>query len=266
MPILKAAGYLGDTAANKFGRVRQAIAFAGSAGEAVWDALSHPRRARWREVIYVMDNCGTRAVPIVFLICLLVGVVLAYNAGLQLMKLGSEVYLCDSIGVAMVKEFGPLMVAIIATGRSGSAFAAEIGTMKGNDELDALTTFGLEPHRFLSAPKILGMIVVQPVLTLIGSAAGLLGGYLIASLMCKIPVAVYCQRVGDAVTMAHLCEGLVKSMAFAVAIAIIGCLRGAQASGDALGVGRGTTSAMVTGLFWVIILDTLCNFLANVLY
>ena len=105
---------------------------------------------------------------------------------------------------------------------------------------------------------------MQAVLTLIGSAAGLLGGFLIASLMCKIPVAVYCQRVGDAVTIAHLGEGLVKSKAFAVAI--IGCLRGAQASGDALGVGRGTTSAMVTGLFWVIILDTLSNFLANVLY
>jgi phospholipid/cholesterol/gamma-HCH transport system permease protein len=235
------------------------ITFVGEMTSVLFRALLRPAKIRWRETFYYMDMCGADALPIVTLICFLMGLILGFQAAAQLKKFGSELLVADLVGCSIVKELGPLMVAMIATGRAGSSFAAEIGTMRVNEEVDAMVTMGFIPHRFIAVPKILAMVVVMPLLTVFGDIVGVIGGMIVGVYHLNIPIITYYNRTISAITPMFFVEGIFKSVVFAILIAGIGCLRGFEAKSDAQGVGRAATSAVVSGIFLIVLADTVCT-------
>lgn len=228
------------------------IAFIGAVTRSLFRGAG---RLRWREVWYYLDLCGVRSLGIVLLLCYLLGLILGFQAAIQMRKFGTEIYVADLVGYAILKELGPLMVAMIATGRAGSAFAAEIGTMKVDEEVEALQTLGINVERFLVLPKLLALLVALPVLTVFGDVAGLLGGMTVGVLMLELPLSAYYLRTVEALEPLVFVLGTAKSLVFAVLIVLTGCWCGLQAQRDAQGVGRGATSAVVSSIFWVVIAD-----------
>ncbi|HKX47019.1 MAG TPA: ABC transporter permease, partial [Planctomycetota bacterium] len=214
-----------------------------------------PRRVRWRDVPLLVERHGPDGVPIVLLVNLLVGLILGYQAALQLQKYGASIFVADLVGLSVVRELGPLMTAIIVAGRSGAAFAAEIGTMKVSEEVDALRTIGLSPYGFLVWPRALALALVLPVLTLLADGFGVLGGMLVGvGALGLAPIAYWNETVG-AIGWNDVASGLIKSFAFAFVIALIACERGLQTTGGAEGVGRSTTSSVVSTILSLIVLD-----------
>lgn len=234
---------------------REIVAFTGEVIVGLRDALLHPRRVRWRETWLYMERAGTDALPIVALISFLMGLITAFQAAVQLSQFGADIYVANLVGLSIVRELGPLMTAIIAAGRSGAAFAAEIGTMKVSDEVDALTTMGFDRTRFLVTPKVVALTLMLPCLTLFADLVGILGGLIVSVAGLALPAEVYLRQTRIALTIWDVYSGLIKSVAFALLVAGIGCLRGFQASTGAESVGRITTSAIVAGIFLIIIAD-----------
>lgn len=257
------AGKVGSKAYYLLNFAKEMLAFIGETTVAFGSCLRHPTKIRRRETLYYMNMCGYDALPIVFLICYLMGLILGIQAAFILKEWGTEVLMADMIGLIIVKELGPIMVAIVATGRSGSAFAAEIGTMKVNEEVDAMTTMGLVASRFLVVPKLLAMLVTMPLLTVFGNLAGIIGGFTIGFFTLNIPAITYYQRTVEAVSVINFCEGIVKTVCFAVLITIIGCFSGFQAENDAQSVGRSATSAVVRGIFVIIVCDAILSIIFN---
>ena len=231
------------------------LCFTGGTSSALWEALRRPRKIRWREVLYYMDTCGREAVPIVTLICLMMGMILGFQSGVQMRMHGLSIFAADLVGFSILKELGPLMVAMVCCGRAGSAFAAEIGSMKVNEEIDAMTTMGFSPGRFLVVPKIIALVLVMPMLTILGDLAGVIGGFIVGVLNFDVPFIAYYERTKSVLHPMDLAEGLIKSFVFAFLVAAVGCLRGMQSSTNAQGVGRAATSAVVSGIFLVILSD-----------
>ncbi|HXQ20475.1 MAG TPA: ABC transporter permease, partial [Candidatus Acidoferrales bacterium] len=227
---------------------RELVLFTGELILGLRDAARHPMRMRWRETWLYMERTGLDAVPIVALISFLMGVITGFQAAVQLTQFGADIYIANLVGLSITRELGPLMTAIIAAGRSGAAFAAEIGTMKVSDEVDALTTMGLDRTRFLVTPKVVALLVMLPCLTLVADLVGILGGLLVAVTGLGLPVQVYVRQTRLAMSMWDVYSGLIKAVAFAILIAGVGCLRGFQARGGAESVGRITTSAIVAGI------------------
>jgi phospholipid/cholesterol/gamma-HCH transport system permease protein len=215
----------------------------------------HPRKLNLGEVLFYMDQTGADAVPIVMLICFLMGMILSFQGVAQLSRFGLSIFVSDLVGHSIVRELGPLMVAIICTGRAGSAFAAEIGTMKVNEELDAMTTMGLKPIYLLVMPKLLGLIIVMPMLTLIGDFVGIIGGGAMAATSSDITLFSYFNRITLSLIPANVMESLVKSVVFAFLVGAIGCFKGFESESDAKGVGGATTSAVVSGVFLIVLAD-----------
>ena len=220
-----------------------------------------PRGVRRRELYYYLDLCGVRSLVIVIMISVLMGAVLALQSALQLRKFGTEIFVIDLVGFAVLKEFGPLMVAMVAIGRAGSAFAAEIGTMKVNEEISALQTLGIRPEALLVLPKLLAMLLALPILTIIGDLAGLLGGMFVGVSYIGLTAEVYVNRTFSVLNNVTFLLGILKSVPFAVLITLAGCYCGFTASGDALGVGRGATKAVVMSIFLVVIADAVMSVL-----
>ena len=223
--------------------------------------LFRKRGFRKREVLYYLDLCGVRSVPIVILICLLMGAVMGIQAALQLRKVGTEIFIVDLVGFAVLKEFGPLMVAMIATGRAGSAFAAEIGTMKVNEEISALRTMGIRPEAYLVLPKLTAMLIAMPLLAVIGDVAGVAGGMLVGVTYLELPLEVYWERTINALGPMTFLLGILKCAVFAMLISLCGCYCGFSAEGDAQGVGRGATRAVVSSIFFVVVADAVMTIL-----
>ena len=219
------------------------------------------RGFRKRELNYYLDLCGVQSVPIVIMICFLMGAGVALQSVLQLRKFGTEVFTADLVGFAVLKEFGPLMVAIIATGRAGSAFAAEIGTMKVNEEISALQTMGIRPEAYLVLPKLFAMLISMPLLAAIGDVAGIMGGMAIGVSYTDLPLAVYWGRTVNALNGITFMLGILKSAVFSVLISLCGCYCGFTAAGDAQGVGRGATKAVVSSIFFVVVADAVLTML-----
>lgn len=219
------------------------------------------RGLRVKDLVYYLDLCGTKSLGVVILISALMGMVLAIQGALQLKKVGTDIFIVDLVGFAVLKEFGPLMVAIIATGRAGSAFAAEIGTMKVNEEIFALKTLGISPESFLVTPKLLAMLVAMPLLTVFADAAGIAGGALVGITYMDIPLSAYAERTFRILDEITFALGIVKGAVFSVLITLAGCYCGFQAAGDAQGVGRGATKAVVLSVFLVIIADAVLTLL-----
>ncbi len=246
---------IGEATIETWHDLRELVVFTGELMLGLRDALLRPRRMRWRETWLYMERTGLDALPIVALISFLMGLITAFQAAVQLTQFGADIYIANLVGLSIVRELGPLMTAIIAAGRSGAAFAAEIGTMKVSEEVDALTTMGFDRTRFLVTPKVLSLLCMLPCLTLFADAVGILGGLTVATFGLGLPVQVYVRQTRLALGIWDVYSGLIKSVAFAILIAGVGCLRGFQAHAGAESVGRVTTSAIVAGIFLIIVAD-----------
>ncbi len=233
------------------------ISFAGELLRALVQAFLHPQRVRWQYVLFYMKRVGVDALPILGMMSLLLGLVMAFMSSLQLKQLGATVFVSSLVAIAMVKELGPLLTAILVAGRSGSAFAAEIGTMMVNEEVDALVVMGFNPMHFLAAPKVLAAMVVVPLLSAYAILIGILGGIIVGVTLLDLTLFTYVNETRKAIDLFDLISSLFKSLVFAIIIAAVGCQRGFQVKGGAEAVGAFTTSAVVTGIFLIIVVDAL---------
>lgn len=245
---------LGRSTSRLAADLKSQVAFVGEAGRALVAALRHPRQVRWRDALAVAEEAGVNALPIVTLVAFILGVIIAYQSALSMRQFGAEVYVADLIGLSMVRELAPLLTAILLAGRSGAAFAAEIGTMRVNEEIDALTTFGFDPVRFLVVPRVLAALLVTPLLAIYADLVSILGGALIL-LTFQVPLVTYFNEVFALVQINDLLGGLFKSCVFGIVIAGIGCLRGLQTGGGAAAVGIATTRAVVSALVMIVVVD-----------
>lgn len=242
------------------------ILFTGETISEFFSALRHPSRIRRKETLYYMNLCGANAFPVSSLICLLMGLILGYQSAVQMHKYGADSFLPALVGCSIVRELGPLMVAVIATGRAGSAFAAEIATMKASEEINALLTMGFSPWRFLVIPKLLAMVCMMPLLTFFGDLFGIIGGMLVGTFELDIPASAYYTQTLYWVPPRFFIESFVKSAVFAVIITGICCMRGFDAQENSLGVGRATTSAVVTSIIWIILADSMMARMFNLIF
>ena len=234
----------------------QVMTFLGELLLALAYSLLHPRSLRWGEVFFYLKRAGVDGLPIVGLISLLLGLIIAFMSSLQLKQFGANIYVASLLAIAMVKELGPIMTAILVAGRSGSAFAAEIGTMVVNEEVDALVSMGFDPVRFLAVPKVLAMVVAVPLLTLYADLFGILGGMIVGVVGLDLTVFTYIYETQKSLDLFEIVSSLVKAGVFAVLIAGIGCQRGFQVRGGAQSVGAATTSAVVAAIFLIIVTDS----------
>ncbi len=234
------------------------IGFIGEILVQVWRALLNPRSIRWKDVFLFIEKGGVDAVPIIAMIGFLVGMIIAFQAVTPLRQMGSDIFVAAIVAFAILRELGPLITAIILAGRTGSAIAAEIGTMKINEEVNALTTMGLEPVKFLVVSRVLGILFLAPILTVVSDFFGMLGGAVVFVLIGH-PLPTYVDQITQAVTLNDIWGGLFKAFPFGLAITCVGCLRGLQTKTGASAVGDSTTSSVVTGIVLVIILDGLIS-------
>ena len=235
------------------------IAFIGETSSALWFAITHPHRVRWKDVWYTCEQVGVNALPIVALISFLLGIILAFQSAVPMRQFGAEIFVADLVGLSILRELGPLMTAILLAGRSGAAFAAEIGTMKVNEELNALTTMGLDPVRFLVVTRILAALLMMPLLVIFADLIGILGGAL-TMLSFNIPISAFLHEVDSLVDVKDLLAGLAKAPVFAILIAGIGCLRGLQTQTGASAVGISATRAVVSGIILLVVVDGIYAF------
>lgn len=248
---------LGEATIRQANHFRQMIAFVGSVLLAFVHVLSHPRSLRIGDTLSIMERTGTDALPIVGLISFLLGLIMAFMSSMQLSQFGANIYVASLVGLAMVSELGPIMTAIIVAGRSGSAFAAEIGTMKISEEVDALFTMGFNPTLFLAIPRIIASVLVVPLLTLFSNMFAIAGGLVIGVFMLNLTTSAYIKQTLEVLTLFEVLWGLMKSVVFAFLIAWVGCLRGFQARGGAAAVGNAATSAVVSSIFLIILFDSI---------
>ncbi|MFP3868799.1 MAG: MlaE family lipid ABC transporter permease subunit [Desulfobacteraceae bacterium] len=253
LPVLEQVGEVSLAVLNDFVQV---LTFLGSLLAAMAFALRHPGSVRWSDTLSSMKRAGVDGLPIVGLISFLLGLIIAFMSSLQLKQFGANIYVASLLAIAMVRELGPIMTAILVAGRSGSAFAAEIGTMMVNEEVDALVTMGFDPIRFLAVPKVVAAMLVVPLLTLYADLFGLLGGMVVGVLGLDLTVFTYIQQTQTSLEVFDIISSLFKSAVFAVLIAGIGCQRGFQVRGGAAGVGSATTSAVVAAIFLIIVTDS----------
>ncbi len=246
--------HTGQRAFAFFTDIHQFISFLGNISLALCLAVIRPSRLRWKETVLIAERSGVNALPIVALISFIVGLVMAFQAAMPMRMFGAEIFVANLIGIAMVRELGPLMTAIVLAGRSGSAFAAEMGTMKINEEIDALTTMGLDPVRFLIVPRVLAAMIMTPLLSLFANLMGIIGGAIVM-LSLGYPLISYYRQIVNFVTWQDFTSGIVKCFCFGILIAMTGCIRGFQATGGPSAVGQATTSAVVTSIVLIAVVD-----------
>jgi len=245
---------IGEATVEVWRDIQALVSFVGELFLALVYAGARPRSVRWRDALAVAEVAGVNALPIVALIAFLMGLIMAFQAASPLRQFGAELFIANLIGLSVLRELGPLMTAIVVAGRSGSAFAAELGTMKVREEIDALKTMGLDPVRFLIVPRVVAAVCMTPLLTIFADLVGLMGGSVVM-LSLGFPLITYFHQVQYAVTYGSLVGGLVKAFVFGILIAGIGCLRGLQARTGATAVGESTTSAVVSGIILIAITD-----------
>ena len=255
---------VGRAACGTAAAVQGHLACLGETAVTALGMLVHPRRFRLRDALWAFQRAGFDGLPITLLIGFLLGLILAFESAAALRMFGVEVYVADLIAIGLFRELGPLITAIILAGRSGSAFAAEIGTMKVDEELDALTTFGLPPVRFLVLPRVAAAACAMPLLTIFAELAGLVGG-LIVLLLMGVPPVVYWSHVVASSTCLGISIGLAKSVLFGLLVGLIGCACGLRTRNTADGVGAAATSAVVGGIVAIAVSDGLLAVICYVL-
>jgi phospholipid/cholesterol/gamma-HCH transport system permease protein len=241
----------------------QALDFMGDVAVAGAKAVRVPSSVNWSEVPRLMERAGADSLPIVLVINFLVGLVTAFQAAVQLKQFGANIFVADLVGLSITRELAPLMTAIIVAGRSGAAFSAELGTMRVSEEIDALRTLGFDPYGFLVFPRVVTLVLVLPLLTILADGIGIAGGLLVAMLSLDITANAYLIETEKAVGLWDVFSGCLKTVFFGMNIALIACQRGLAARGGAEGVGRATTSAVVTSLFAIVVVDSIFTVLFN---
>lgn len=241
------------------------LAFVGEAFVAFLKFLLGRARYRRSDLLLVIQEVGAQALPIVTLISFLVGVILAYVGAIQLRQFGAQVYVADLVGIGMTREMGAMMAAIIMAGRTGAAFAAQLGTMQVNEEIDALKTLGISAMEFLVLPRMLALAVMMPLLCVYADLLGILGGAAVGIGTLDIGPTQYYLRTTEAVGLDSALAGLIKASVFGVLVAIAGCLRGMQCGRSSAAVGAATTSAVVTGIVLIVVSDALTTVIFDVI-
>ena len=227
--------------------------------------LAHPGRMRWRPILFNIRSAGFDALPIVGLLSFLLGIVVAYQAADQLRRYGANIFVADLVGLSMLREFAPLMTAIIIAGRSGSAYAAQIGTMAVTEEIDAMRTIGIAPLELLVLPKVIALVIALPLLTVFADLLGVFGGMVMARVQLGVSYSEFLDRFAKAISVTSYLIGIGKAPVFAAIIAVVGCFQGMRTKGGADSVGRQTTRAVVQGIFLVIVADALFSIAFSVL-
>ena len=241
------------------------LAFIGEATMAFGKLLVGKARFRRSDLFLIIQQCGADALPIVSLISILIGLILAFVGAVQLKLFGAEIYIASLVAIGMTREMGAMMAAIIMAGRTGAAFAAQLGTMQVNEEIDALKTLGVAPMEFLVLPRMLALVMMMPLLCIYADLMGIFGGFIVGVGAFDITFTQYFEMTEKALNLRHIAIGVAKSGVFGIIIAVSGCLRGMQCGRSATDVGNAATSAVVTAIVWIIVADGLFAVITNVL-
>jgi phospholipid/cholesterol/gamma-HCH transport system permease protein len=257
---------LASSAAEKWAaHVRQGISFLGECTLGFIGVARNPHWFRWLDCLVEMQRCWASSLPMVSLVSFLVGVILAFQSAVQLQQFGAAIYVADLVGLSVVRELGPMMAAFVVAGGTGARFAAQIGNMKVDAEIDALETLGISSVDFLALPRLLAVMVMMPILALYANVLGVLGGMFVSATMLNIPASAYWIETQNRVGFADVCSGLFKCLWFGLAIGLAGCERGMKCERSAAGVGTATSSAVVTGILLIVLADALFAVIYNVL-
>ena len=262
LPLLARLGTLFQNLAQEAQKI---VDFLGQSVISAYHLVTAGSGFRLRDFISLLHFCGGQALPIVSLISLLVGLILAFVGAVQLQYFGAQIYVADLVGIAMTREMGAMMTGIIMAGRTGAAFAAQLGTMQVNEEIDALHTLGIMPFDFLVVPRILALVIMMPLLCLYADVVGMLGGAIVGLGMLDLAMPLYWSQTMAAITLPYVWLGMIKSCVFGFIVAASGCLRGMQAGRSAQSVGQATTSAVVTSIVGIIVVDGIFAVVCNVL-
>jgi len=257
---------VGIAARDVVAKFRAIVLFVGECTLGFVQLVRRPGKFRWRDCFDQMQQCGAMALPIVSLISVLVGLTLAYQAAVELRQFGADIYVADLVGLSIVREMGPMMTAVIVAGRTGAAFAATLGNMRANEEIDALETLGISPVAFLALPRLVALGVMMPLLALYANGVGIIGGMIVGRGILQIPPSAYWIETQSIIDLTDINTGLVKATVFGLLIGFSGCLCGLRADPSAAGVGRATTSAVVTALLLIIVADALFAVIFNLLH
>lgn len=241
------------------------LSFIGEIVQGLFKIIFSPRKIRWEDLPNQIIKIGVKAVPISLLIVFLIGLVTGYQGALQLKLFGADIYIADLISVSLTRELSPLMVAIIVAGRSGSAFTAEIGTMKISEEIDALKMMGFNITDFVIIPKVLASLISVPIIVILADLSGIFGGLVATLTTLDLTPAAYFNRMQESLLVSDIFSGVIKAVIFGLFIAIIGCFRGLQVSGGADSVGHYTTSSVVTSIFHIVIIDSVFTLIFPIL-
>jgi len=248
---------VGEHTINMFANTKDYVSFFGDITIALFNLLRGRARMRRSDFMLITQRTGPEALGIVGLISFLVGLILAFVGSIQLAKYGSEIFIADLVGIAMVREMGAMMVGIVMSGRTGAAFAAELGSMKVNEEISAFKTFGISPVEFLVLPRILALVCMFPLLTIFANVIGMLGGLVIGVGMFDISYEQYSSRTISALNLVQISTGVGKSIVYGIIVACIGCRMGMSCENSSSGVGRATTSSVVQSITWIIVADAI---------
>lgn len=248
---------LGNTTINLGSEIGFMLTFLGDTCFSFLRFMRHPGSLRLNDTVENMKRIGLDALPIVGLISFLLGLIMAFMSSVQLQQFGANIYVASLVGISMTRELGPIMTAIIVAGRSGSSFAAEIGTMKISEEIDALSTMGINPNLFLVLPRVIAACLVVPILTLFSDVFAIAGGLLVGVTMLDLTISGYTNQTISTLTLFDVFWGVFKSGIFALLISWMGCFKGFQVKGGAAGVGQATTSAVVSSIFLIVLSDSL---------
>jgi phospholipid/cholesterol/gamma-HCH transport system permease protein len=248
---------IGNTTIDIAAGVPSALRFLGESLKSIVRLIRRKAQYNSSDLYFIIQQVGPQALPIVSLISFLVGLILAYMGALQLERFGAQIYVADLVGIAMVREVGALMTAIIMAGRTGAAYAAELGTMQVNEEIDAFQTLGISPMDYLVMPRLLALVLMMPLLSLYAGLIGILAGIVVSVTVFDLSVYEYYQQTLRALNMTHFTVGMMKGTLYGVLIALAGCLRGMQCGRSAQAVGQATTSAVVTSIISIVIAASL---------
>ena len=250
---------IGKSTSETLEEVVALLSFVGESAIAFAGCLTHPARFRWRPILFNIRSAGFDALPIVGLLSFLLGIVVAYQGADQLRQYGANIFVADLVGLSMLREFAPLIAAIIIAGRSGSAYAAQIGTMAVTEEIDAMRTMGIAPLELLVLPKVIALVIALPLLTVFADVLGVFGGMIMASTQLGVSFGEFMDRLVKAVSITSYWVGIGKAPVFAAIIAVVGCFQGFRTRGGADSVGTHTTRSVVQSIFLVIVADALLS-------
>ena len=246
---------VGQHVTAQYRQLMQFFEFLGELCVVAWQWIKAPQKIRWIATFEGIDSTGYKAMPIVALLSFLIGVVLCYQMGVQLANYGASIYVVDLLGLSILREFGPLITAIIIAGRTGSAFAAQLGTMKLNQEIDALNTMGVSPIELLVLPRVTALCIALPLLSVLAICSGVMGGMFMAKALFGITYIDFISRFGEVMKVKTLILGMIKTPVFAILIGSIGCFQGFRVGGSAASVGEHTTISVVQSIFMIIVAD-----------